>query len=425
MMGIALLILFIVFLFAGIPIAVAMGFSSMAVCVIFNSYPTLAIVHKIVAGVDSYVLISIPFFILAGEIMNTGGITNRIFNFANLIVGRIPGGMGHTNVVASIIFSGMSGSAVADTGGLGMIEMKAMTDKGYDKEFSAAVTCTSATIGPIIPPSIPLVVFGAMAEVSIGSLFIAGIIPGLLMGLSLMAMIYYISVKRKYPTRDKIGMKEGINITKKAILPMLSPVIIVGGILTGVITPTEAAIVATVYAFILSSAYGEMSFKELKRILFNTIINSATIIFIIGAATSFSWILTVEGIPRLVTQFILSVTSNKYLILILLNIILLVMGMFMEGLSILTIIVPFLIPLIKAVEMNPVHMGIMVVLNVMIGLSTPPVGMSLFVINKIAKVNMNKLFKEVIPLIIPLFIVLMLVTFIPQISMLLPNIVFG
>ena len=425
MMGIALLILFIVFLFAGIPIAVAMGFSSMAVCVIFNSYPTLAIVHKIVAGVDSYVLISIPFFILAGEIMNTGGITNRIFNFANLIVGRIPGGMGHTNVVASIIFSGMSGSAVADTGGLGMIEMKAMTDKGYDKEFSAAVTCTSATIGPIIPPSIPLVVFGAMAEVSIGSLFIAGIIPGLLMGLSLMAMIYYISVKRKYPTRDKIGMKEGLKITKKAILPMLSPVIIVGGILTGIITPTEAAIVATVYAFILSSAYGEMSLKELKRILFNTIINSATIIFIIGAATSFSWILTVEGIPRLVTQFILSVTSNKYLILILLNVILLVMGMFMEGLSILTIIVPFLIPLIKAVEMNPVHMGIMVVLNVMIGLSTPPVGMSLFVINKIAKVNMNKLFKEVIPLIIPLFIVLMLVTFIPQISMLLPNIVFG
>ncbi|MGD1823356.1 MAG: TRAP transporter large permease [Pleomorphochaeta sp.] len=423
MMGISLLILFIVFLLSGIPIAVAMGFSSMAVCVIFNSYPTLAIVHKIVAGVDSYVLISIPFFILAGEIMNTGGITNRIFNFANLIVGRIPGGMGHTNVVASIIFSGMSGSAVADTGGLGMIEMKAMTDKGYDKEFSAAVTCTSATIGPIIPPSIPLVVFGAMAEVSIGSLFIAGIIPGLLMGLSLMAMIYYISVKRKYPTRDKIGAKEGVKIARKAILPMLSPVIIVGGILTGIITPTEAAIVATVYAFILSTAYGEMNLKELKRILFNTIINSATIIFIIGAATSFSWILTVEGIPRLVTEFILSVTSNKYLILILLNVILLVMGMFMEGLSILTIIVPFLIPLIRAVEMNPVHMGIMVVLNVMIGLSTPPVGMSLFVINKIAKVNMNKLFKEVIPLIIPLFIVLMLVTFIPEISMVLPNLI--
>ncbi|MCY1152651.1 MAG: TRAP transporter large permease [Sphaerochaetaceae bacterium] len=423
MMGISLLILFIVFLLSGIPIAVAMGFSSMAVCVLFNAYPTLAIVHKIVAGVDSYVLISIPFFILAGEIMNTGGITNRIFNFANLIVGRIPGGMGHTNVFASIIFSGMSGSAVADTGGLGMIEMKAMTDKGYDKEFSAAVTCTSATIGPIIPPSIPLVVFGAMAEVSIGSLFIAGIIPGILMGLSLMAMIYYISVKRKYPTRDKIGVKNGLIITRKAILPMLSPVIIVGGILTGIITPTEAAIVATVYAFILSTAYGEMNLKELKRILFNTIINSATIIFIIGAATSFSWILTVEGIPRLVTEFILSVTSNKYLILILLNVILLVMGMFMEGLSILTIIVPFLIPLIKAVGMNPVHMGIMVVLNVMIGLSTPPVGMSLFVINKIAKVNMNKLFKEVIPLIIPLFIVLMLVTFIPEISMVLPTLI--
>jgi tripartite ATP-independent transporter DctM subunit len=410
-------------LVVGAPIAVAMGFSSMLVCFIFQAYPTLAIVHKIAAGVDSYVLISIPFFILAGEIMNTGGITNRIFNFANLLVGRIPGGMGHTNVFASIIFSGMSGSAVADTGGLGMIEMKAMMDKGYDKEFSAAVTCASATIGPIIPPSIPLVVYGAMAEVSVGSLFMGGILPGLMMGLSLMIMIYFISLKRHYPTRDKIAFKNKMIICKEAILPLLTPIIVIGGILTGVVTPTEAAIIASAYALFLSVLYKEISFKSLKDIFHRSVINSATILFIIASATAFSWVLSVEGVPQRVTAFILSVTDNPVLILLVLNVVLLIMGMFMEGLSILTIIVPFLVPLMKAVGIDPVHMGIMVVLNVMIGLSTPPVGMSLFVIKKITNVDMGKLYKEIIPLLVPLFVVLILVTYIPAISMTIPNLV--
>jgi tripartite ATP-independent transporter DctM subunit len=398
-----------------------MGFSSMLVCVIFQAYPTLAIVHKIAAGVDSYVLISIPFFILAGEIMNTGGITNRIFNFANLLVGRIPGGMGHTNVFASIIFSGMSGSAVADTGGLGMIEMKAMTDKGYDKEFSAAVTCASATIGPIIPPSIPLVVYGAMAEVSVGALFMGGILPGLMMGLTLMIMIYFISLKRHYPTRDKIAFKNKMLICRQAILPLLTPIIVIGGILTGVMTPTEAAIIASAYALFLSILYKEISYESLKNIFYRSVINSATILFIIASATAFSWVLSVEGVPQRVTAFILTVTDNPVLILLVLNVVLLIMGMFMEGLSILTIIVPFLLPLMKAVGIDPVHMGIMVVLNVMIGLSTPPVGMSLFVIKKITNVDMGKLYKEIIPLLVPLFVVLLLVTYVPAISMTIPN----
>lgn len=420
-MGWALLLFFILLLVVGAPIAVAMGFSSMLVCVIFQAYPTLAIVHKIAAGVDSYVLISIPFFILAGEIMNTGGITNRIFNFANLLVGRIPGGMGHTNVFASIIFSGMSGSAVADTGGLGMIEMKAMTDKGYDKEFSAAVTCASATIGPIIPPSIPLVVYGAMAEVSVGALFMGGILPGLMMGLTLMIMIYFISLKRHYPIREKIAFKNKMHICKQAILPLLTPIIVIGGILTGVMTPTEAAIIASAYALFLSILYKEISYESLKNIFYRSVINSATILFIIASATAFSWVLSVEGVPQQVTAFILTVTDNPVLILLVLNLVLLIMGMFMEGLSILTIIVPFLLPLMKAVGIDPVHMGIIVVLNVMIGLSTPPVGMSLFVIKKITNVDMGKLYKEIIPLLVPLFIVLILVTYVPAISMTIPN----
>ncbi len=420
-MGWTLVLLFAVLLIVGVPIAVAMGFSSMLVCLIFNTYPTLAIVHRLAGGIDSYVLISIPFFILAGEIMNTGGITSRIFNFADLMVGKIPGGMGHTNVLASIIFSGMSGSAVADTGGLGMIELKAMTDKGYDRDFSAAVTCASATIGPIIPPSIPMIVYGAMAEVSVGSLFLGGIIPGLLMGVSLMIIIFFISKKRKYPTRDHLGMRKALSICKKAFFPLLTPLIVIGGILTGAVTPTEAAIIASFYAFFLSIFYGEMSLKKLMRMLKNTAINSGTILFIIASATSFSWILSVEGVPQRVTAFILSVTQQPFLILILLNVILLVMGMFMEGLSILTIIVPFLLPLVRAVGIDPVHMGVMVVLNVMIGLSTPPVGMSLFVINKIAKVDMRSLYREIVPLIVPLIIVLLLVTYVPQISVFVPN----
>jgi len=420
-MGWALVILFAVLLLVGVPVAVAMGFSSMLVCLIFHTYPVLAIVHKIAGGIDSYVLISIPFFILAGEIMNTGGITTRIFNFANLIVGKIPGGMGHTNVLASIIFSGMSGSAVADTGGLGMIEMKAMMDKGYDKEFSAAVTCASATIGPIIPPSIPMIVYGAMAEVSVGALFMGGILPGLLLGLSLMVFIYFISRKRHYPTRETVTIQEGIKICKEAVFPLFTPVIIIGGIITGVVTPTEAAIVASFYAFLLSIFYKAITPKTLLKMLEDTAINSATILFIIASATAFSWVLSVEGIPQKVTTFILSVTRQPFLILLLLNIILLIMGMFMEGLSILTIIVPFLLPLIKAVGIDPVHMGVMVVLNIMIGLSTPPVGMSLFVINKIADVDINKLYREIIPLVIPLLVILALVTYVPQISLAIPH----
>ncbi len=420
-MGWALIIFFSALLIIGVPIAVAMGFSSMLVCLLFNTYPTLAIVHRLAGGIDSYVLISIPFFILAGEIMNTGGITTRIFNFANLVVGKVPGGMAHTNVLASIIFSGMSGSAVADTGGLGMIEMKAMTDKGYDREFSAAVTCASATIGPIIPPSIPMIVYGAMAEVSVGALFLGGVLPGLLMGVSVMIIIFFISKKRKYPTREHIVFQEGLEICRQAILPLLTPIIVIGGILTGIVTPTEAAIIASFYAFFLSIYYKEITLAKLIRMLENTAINSGTILFIIASATSFSWVLSVEGIPQRVTEFILSLTQQPFVILILLNIILLIMGMFIEGLSILTIIVPFLLPLVNAVGIDPVHMGVMVVLNVMIGLSTPPVGMSLFVINKIANVEMRNLYKEIMPLIIPLIIVLLLVTYVPQISVFLPQ----
>ncbi len=420
-MGVFLIISFIVLMFFGVPIAVSMGLSSMLSIIVFGKYSTLAITHQIISGIDSYILIAIPFFILAGELMNTGGITTRIFNFANWLVGRIPGGMGHTNVVASIIFSGMSGSAVADTGGLGLIEMKAMKEHGFDDGFSAAVTCASATIGPIIPPSIPLIVFGAMAEVSIGKLFLGGIIPGLLLGLALMILVYIISKKRSYPIRERFTRKETWVTIKRGILPLFAPIIIIGGILLGVFTPTESAIIACVYACLLSVLYKEINFQKLKAVLLNTLITSSTIMFIIAAAKSFSWLLAMEGVPQSLTSFILSITNSPGLIILVLNVVLLIMGMFMEGLSVLTIIVPFLTPLMQAIGLDPVHMGVMVVLNLMIGLSTPPVGMSLFVMNRIAGVKLQDLYKEILPFLIPLIAVLIIIAYYPGFVLWLPS----
>jgi tripartite ATP-independent transporter DctM subunit len=424
-MGTVLLIVFAILMAVGVPIAVSLGLGAVTAIIFTGKFSALAAFHRMISGIDSYILIAIPFFILAGQLMNTGGITRKLFRFATALVGHIPGGLGHANVVASIIFAGMSGSAVADAGGLGQVEMKAMTDEGFDKEFSAAVTCASATIGPIIPPSIPMVVFGAAAEVSIGSLFLGGFIPGLLLGLTTMLLIYLISVKRKYPTK-RFSLREVWEAFKDAFFPLLTPVIIIGGILGGLFTPTEAAAVASVYAFILGFIfYREISVQDLQKILLDTAVTSATVLFIIGAAAAFSWVIAMEGIPQAVANWLLSVTTNKYVIILLLNIVFLILGMFMESLSILLITVPFLMPLISAVGINPIQLGVMVVLNLMIGLSTPPVGMSLFVCSKIAGVKLEKLYKEIAPFLIPLLISLAIISYFPDTILMLPRLVLG
>ncbi len=426
MMGFVLFIVFAILMSIGVPIAVSLGMSTIAAILITGQYSILSIVHRMASGVDSYILMAIPFFILAGQLMNTGGITRKIFRFATALVGRVPGGLGHANIVASIIFSGMSGSAVADAGGLGQVEMQAMTAEGYDAEFSAAVTTASATIGPIIPPSIPMIVYGAAAEVSVGALFLGGFIPGLLLGLASMAIVLVFSLKRKYPRSDKFSIREVAVSFKESFLSLLTPVIIIGGILGGIFTPTEAAVVAAVYAFILGVVvYREISFSDLKKILIDTVVTSATVIFIISAATAFAWVIAMEGIPQAVTDWLLSITTNKYLILLLLNIVFLILGMFMESLSILLITVPFLMPLVNAIGINPVHLGVVIVLNLMIGLSTPPVGMSLFVSSKIANVPLEKLYKEIMPFLIPLIGVLLIITYFPATVMWLPKIVLG
>jgi len=421
--GFLLIILFLVMMFCGVPIAISLAGSSIVTVLLTNSFAVTAIIHRMIGNANSYVLLAIPFFILAAKLMNCGTITKRIFRFATAWVGPIPGGLGHANVLASIIFSGMSGSAVADAGGLGQIEIQAMNDAGFDRPFSAAVTAASATIGPIIPPSVPMVVYGMLAEVSVGSLFMGGVVPGLLLGLATMVYIFIVSKKRGYP-RNKFSWKEIGVATKEGLLSLLTPVIIIGGIWGGIFSPTEAAVVAVVYAFFLTVLfYKELGLKQVFKEFMSTVVDSASILFIICGAAAFSWLVAMLGITNSLSAWLVSLTSNKYLILLLLNLVLLVLGMFMEALSVLTILVPFLVPLMSAYGLDPVHVGVVIVLNLMIGLVTPPVGTSLFICAKQAGITIEKMYKAIVPFLIPLLLVLFLITYVPELVLWIPNMI--
>jgi tripartite ATP-independent transporter DctM subunit len=419
--GLFLIGLFMVLMVVGVPIAFSLALSAIITVVTTGNFTVTAIIHRMIGNASSYTLLAIPFFILAAKLMNTGGITRRIFRAASAWVGHIPGGLGHANVVASVIFSGMSGSAVADAGGLGQVEIEAMRKDGFDDDFSAAVTCASATIGPIIPPSIPAVVYGMMTEVSVGALFIGGIIPGLILALACSILIYYISVKRKYPVRE-FSWKEIGASTADAFLSLLTPVIIIGGIWTGVFSPTEAAAIATCYAFFLSViVYREMSLKEVAQAIADTVRDSAGILLIICGAAAFSWLVTMLGLTETFSNALTSLTDNKYVMLLILNIAFLIIGMFMEALAVMTITIPFLIPLMGSFDIDPVHLGIVLILNLMIGLSTPPVGTSLFVCAKVADISIERIYKAILPFLVPLILVLLLITFVPSLVTWLPS----
>ena len=421
-MSLILIVLFIVFSVTSIPIAIALVAASVGAVLLVSRYPLEVVFHRMTGGLDSFVLLAIPFFILAGNLMNTSGITRRIFNFANALVGRVPGGLGHANIVSSIIFSGMSGSAVADAGGLGMIELKAMHDQGFPDDFSAAVTAASATIGPIIPPSIPMVVYGVMAEVSIGRLFLGGFIPGLLMGGALMALVYYIAIKNNYPRSSKFSIQEVLYTFKDSFWALLTPVIIIGGILGGIFTPTEAAATAVIYALFLGFiVYNELTLTDLWHIILESFHTTATVTLIISAAASFAWFIAIEGVPGKIATFVTSIHMEKTTFLLIFNIFFLILGTFMESLSIMVITVPVLIPVIKALELDPLHLGVVLVLNLMIGLVTPPVGMSLFITSKIGKVRLENLYRSIIPFLVPLIIVLFIITYIPSTVTWLPS----
>jgi tripartite ATP-independent transporter DctM subunit len=411
---------FVLFLILGVPISISIGASAIIAC-IWLGYPLMVIGQKMVSGLDSFLLVAVPLFILAGNLMNSGKITEKIFNFAKELVGWIPGGLGHSNVVASVIFAGMSGSAAADAGGLGTIEMEAMTSNGYDKDFSAAVTAASSVIGPIFPPSIPLIIYGSIASVSIARLFMGGVIPGLLMGVALMVLVYIMALKRKYP-RVRFNFFSMIKQFLDSILSLITPLIILSGFVFGWFTPTEAASIAVGYALLIAIlVYHSMDWKSFKTCLLESALASANSMMIVGSSTLFAYVLVKEGVSTQIADFFLGISSNANVLLIIINVFLLILGMFMEPGAILTLMLPVLIPIARALNLDMVHFGVVMVLNLMIGQVTPPFGVCLFIISDVGKVELGRLYKSILPFIIPLVIVLLMITYIPGVVTWLPN----
>ena len=408
----------------GIPIAVALGIVAIGTMWIAVGPELLAIfIQRLYVGTTSFPLLAIPFFVLAGNLMNTGGMTHRIFNVAHLIVGRIRGGLAHVNVLASMLFAGMSGSAVADTAGLGVVEIKAMKEAGYGARFSATVTAVSSTIGPIIPPSIPFVIYGSLANVSVGALFLAGIVPGALMGLGLMLVIAVVAKRQNLPLGSaRPPMRTAMGVVGAALPALAMPPLVLGGIFMGIVTPTEAAVVAAAYAFLLGRFwYCELSFKNLPDILWDSGRQTAQVMFIIAAAAPFGWVLIQQQIPNALLDVLFSLSTEPWAILLIINAVLLLLGMFIEGIAILIIAFPVLLPIITQIGVDPVHFGVIMVLNLMIGLVTPPVGLCLYVVSSISKVSLAEISAELWPYFIALLVVLGIVTFVPELSLWLPH----
>lgn len=412
-------------IFGGMAIAFSMGVTSLVVVVIdrgLGNIPYGIIAQRMVYGVNSFPLLAIPFFLLAGRLMNTAGITDRIFKFCNVLIGHVRGGLGHVNILASMIFAGMSGSAVADAVGLGQIEIKAMKDQGYDPDFSAAITAASATIGPIIPPSIPMVLYGVLGNVSVGALFIGGIVPGVLMGLFLMITVSVIAKRRGYPIQARARFQDMALATLKALFPLFCPVILVGGIWTGIFTPTEAAAVAVVYSLFLGLIlYRELNFRSLIKVLREALDDTSVILFIVSAASLYGWLLARYQIPAGIAEKILAISQDPLIILLLVNGFLLVVGAFMESLAAINILTPILLPLAIKVGIDPLHFGVVMVLNLMIGLLTPPVGMVLYAVQRVSGVPFERLQRALLIYFIPLLLVLLLITLYPPLVTWLPS----
>lgn len=423
MLALFLFLSFIALIFLGVPIAFSLGLSSV-IYLLMADIPLSIVPQKMFAGLNSFVLLSIPGFILAGNLMNAGGITERIIGFTNNLIGHIRGGLGLANIGSSMGFAGISGTALADTASIGAVMIPAMKKEGYDADFSAAVTSSSSTVGPIIPPSLPMIIVGTLASVSIGDLFLAGAVPGILLGLSLMVVAYIISVKRNYPK----GKRQPLPVIAKSFIgafwALMMTFVILYGILGGYFTPTEASVVAVVYALLVGLfIYKNLKFKDLPKLLLDSMISTASIMILVGFANLFGWIMVSEQIPQKVADVILSISDNPIIVILLINLLLLFVGTFMETIAALVILFPVLLPVATQVGMDPVHFGVMMVLNLIIGLSTPPVGVCLFVASSIGKVSIGKTSKALLPFLGVSLVVLLLVAFIPEITLFLPSII--
>ncbi len=409
----------------GMPLFISMGFACLAY-LWANGEILLSIPQRLTASANSFPLLAAPFFMLTGMAMNTSGITKRIYDFCECLAGRFRGGLAHVNVIGSVIFAGMSGSAVADAAGLGTIEIKAMTDEGYPLAFSAAVTAASATIGPIIPPSVPLLIYGVIADVSIGRLFAGGFIPGLLMAAALMVMIRFMAKKRGFGAHPAPTWREFRTKSRRALLSLMTPVILFGGMMIGVFTPTEAAFAAATYALILGLVvYREIKWRELPKLFLDTVETNAVVLMLVMTASLFGWVLARAQVPQQLGAWILGVSRNPLIILLMINVFLLFVGCFMEALAALIILIPVFMPIIKAVGIDPVHFGLVVVLNLMIGTLTPPVGIVLFVVARVAKLPFEVVTRATAPFLVPLIVVLLLITVFPELVLFLPRVIFG
>jgi TRAP-type C4-dicarboxylate transport system permease large subunit len=457
-------ILFLLLMAGGVPVAIAMAGASLVYILWSGDLPGFAVVHRMIGGIDSFPLLAVPFFILAGNLMNNAGITNRIYNFALALVGWLKGGLGHVNVVGSVIFAGMSGTAIADAAGLGTIEIKAMKDHGYDTEFAVGVTAASATLGPIIPPSLPFVIYAMMANVSVGALFLAGILPGVLMALLMMATVAYFAhkngwggdirfewlrvrkalietavviawplalyhaVKAGAPAQvTVIGAIVALFVADKvfnfqAVLPIMTPVLLIGGMSTGIFTPTEGAIAACVWAMVLGLAwYRTLSWKMFVKVCIDTVETTATVMFIVAAASIFGWMLTATGVTTAIADWVLAFTKDPWVFLLLANLLMLFVGCFLEPTAAITILVPILLPIARQLGIDPVHFGLVMVLNLMIGLLHPPMGMVLFVLARVAKLSVERTTMAILPWLVPLLGSLVLLTYVPAVSLWLPR----
>jgi C4-dicarboxylate transporter DctM subunit len=420
-----IIVVFAVSALLGIPIAFCMGIVSLSSLLAMGKSGMLVVMaQKMVTGVDKFPLMAIPLFILAGNIMNKGGITESLVRFSNFLVGRLRGGLAHVNIVSSIFFAGITGVAVADSSVLGSIFVPAMEKEGYDTDFSAAVTASSSIIGPIIPPSVPLVLYGCTVGVSIAGLFLAGMIPGILLGLALMLVSYILSKKRNYPvSRTSFSMKDFMTSFKDAALALMMPLIILGGILSGVFTPTEAAAVAVAYALVVCLlVFRSLSISDLKDILVSSAITSSIVLMLISTANIFGMILATQQIPQKVAQFLLTLTTNPWMMLLLVNGFLLIAGMFMAESPNIILLGPILAPIVTSLGVEPLHFGFIMVLNLTIGLITPPLGACLFILCGISGLTLERMTRAVFPFLIAEFAILLLCTYIPSISLFLPRI---
>ena len=404
------------------PIAIGMIISSTLYLAVKGMDPSVVVEIFTSKMYNNFILLAVPLFIFAANIMNSSKVTDKIFDFSKVLVGRWKGGLGHVNVIASLIFSGMTGSAVADASGLGIMEIEAMRKEGYDDGFSAAITAGSAVIGPIFPPSIPLVIYGVIAGASIGNLFLAGMVPGIILALALCIYVWYIANKRNYPSGRKYAGMEFIKMTVSAVPALLTPIILLMGIYTGIMTATEAGAVAALYALLISVfAYRSITLSEFIQVLKNTVKSTGQIGIMLGAAYVFSYVIAVENLPSLAGNLILSFATTKVSFLVFVNILLFILGMLLDSAVLQLVLLPILCPIAQSFGIDMVHFGVVFTLNTMIGLCTPPFGMLLFIVTGISGEKMNTIIKEVMPMVFVMVLVLILVTFVPDVIMWLPR----